>query len=271
MALQLRNMRVTINDLCAFKAQGRRFAMVTAYDYTTARILAASEVPVLLVGDSLAMVMLGYPSTLPVTMEEMLHHARAVGRGAPDQLLVGDMPFNAYHASDEDAVRNAAAFLQAGMHAVKIEGGGRIVRLCRHLVERGIPVMGHLGLTPQFINVFGGFRVQGRDERARELILEDARALEEAGAFAIVLEGIPRDLGAEVTRSLRIPTIGIGAGPDCDGQVLVCHDLLGLTQDPLPKFVRPFANLGEQAIAAVRQYAADVAAGTFPDDAHSYH
>ncbi|MEA2670152.1 MAG: 3-methyl-2-oxobutanoate hydroxymethyltransferase [Chloroflexota bacterium] len=262
---------VTVHDLQTCKREGRRFAVVTAYDYTTARILDAAGIPVLLVGDSLGMLMLGYSSTLPVSMEEMLHHARAVARGAPARLLVGDMPFDAYHASDAEAVHNAAAFLKAGMNAVKVEGGGRMVALTAHLVERGIPVMGHLGLTPQFVNSLGGMRVQGRSGEDRRRILDDAVSLQEAGAFSLVLEGVPRDLGAEVTAALRIPTVGIGAGPDCDAQVLVVHDLLGLTQDPMPKFVRPYANLGAQAVDALTAFAADVAAGSFPDDAHSYH
>jgi 3-methyl-2-oxobutanoate hydroxymethyltransferase len=262
---------VTVHDLQTCKREGRRFAVVTAYDYTTARILDAAGIPVLLVGDSLGGLMLGYSSTLPVTMEEMLHHARAVARGAPARLLVGDMPFGAYHASDAEAVHNAAAFLKAGMNAVKVEGGGRVVALAAHLVERGIPVMGHLGLTPQFVNSLGGMRVQGRSGDDRRRILDDAIALQEAGAFSLVLEGVPRDLGAEVTATLRIPTIGIGAGPDCDAQVLVVHDLLGLTQDPMPKFVRAYANLGAQAVDALTAFAADVASGAFPDDAHSYH
>ncbi|TMC49000.1 MAG: 3-methyl-2-oxobutanoate hydroxymethyltransferase [Chloroflexi bacterium] len=264
-------MPVTVCDLLAAKREGRRFAVLTAYDYTTARILAAADIPVLLVGDSLGMLMLGHRSTLPVTMADMLHHARAVARGAPEQLLVGDMPFNAYHASDGEAIANAAAFLQAGMHAVKLEGGGRVVALTHMLVERGIPVMGHLGLTPQFVNIFGGFRVQGRSPEAAERILDDARALQHAGAFSIVLEGVPRQLAGDVTRSLAIPTIGIGAGPECDGQVLVVHDLLGLTQDPMPKFVRPYGDLGARALAAARAYAHDVESGEFPDDEHSYH
>lgn len=263
-------MPVTIQSLQERKRKGERFAVMTAYDYTTARILAEAEIPVLLVGDSLGMVMLGYRNTLPVTMEEMLHHARAVARGAPDRMLVGDMPFNAYHASDEQAIANAAAFLQAGMHAVKVEGGGRVVPLVARLTERGIPVMGHLGLTPQFIHLLGGYRVQGRETEAAARIESDARALEAAGAFALVLEGVPASLAASVTAALAIPTIGIGAGPHCDGQVLVFHDAMGLTRDPLPKFVRIFAPLGDQAVAAARVYAAEVAAGTYPDDAHSY-
>jgi 3-methyl-2-oxobutanoate hydroxymethyltransferase len=263
-------MPVTIQSLAERKRRGERFAMLTAYDYTTARILAEAGIPVLLVGDSLGMVMLGYRTTLPVTMEEMLHHARAVARGAPDQLLVGDMPFNSYHASDEQAIGNAAALIQAGMHAVKVEGGGRVVPLVAKLTARGIPVMGHLGLTPQFVHVFGGYRVQGKEAEAAARIESDARELETAGAFALVLEGVPRSLAASVTRSLTIPTVGIGAGPDCDGQVLVFHDVMGLTRDPLAKFVKVFAGLGDQAVAAARAYADEVAAGTFPDDAHSY-
>jgi 3-methyl-2-oxobutanoate hydroxymethyltransferase len=264
-------MTVTIQTLLDCKRNGERFAMVTAYDYTTARILAEAGIPVLLVGDSLGMVMLGYPTTLPVTIEEMLHHARAVARGAPEQLLVGDLPFNSYHASDEEAIRNAARLLQAGMHAVKLEGGGRSVALTAQLTQRGIPVMGHLGLTPQFVNLFGGMRVQGRDEAAATGIERDARGLQDAGAFALVLEGIPRTLGAQVTRSLEIPTIGIGAGPDCDAQVLVVQDLLGLTRDRTPKFVKAFANLGADAVAALQRFAAEVRDGSFPDDAHAYH
>jgi 3-methyl-2-oxobutanoate hydroxymethyltransferase len=263
-------MPVTIRSLLERKRRGERFAVLTAYDYTTARILAEAEIPVLLVGDSLGMVMLGYRNTLPVTMEEMLHHARAVARGAPDQLLVGDMPFNSYHASDEQAIANAASFLQAGMHAVKVEGGGRVVQLVAKLTERGIPVVGHLGLTPQFINLLSGFRVQGREAEVAARIESDARELEAAGAFAVVLEGMPGPVAASVTASLTIPTIGIGAGPGCDAQVLVFHDILGLNRDPLPKFVKVFAPLGDEAVAATRAYAAEVAAGTFPDDAHTY-
>ncbi len=263
-------MAVTIPALIERKRRGERFAMLTAYDYTTARILAEAEIPVILVGDTLGMLMLGYRTTLPVTMAEMLHHARAVARGAPDQLLVGDMPFNAYHASDEQAIGNAADFLQAGMHAVKVEGGGRVSGLVEKLTQRGIPVMGHLGLTPQFVNLFGGFRIQGREVAAAAQIESDARSLERAGAFAIVLEGVPRSLAASVTRALTIPTIGIGAGPDCDGQVLVIHDMLGLTRGPVPSFVKTFATLGDQAVAAARDFAAEVTSGTYPDDAHSY-
>ncbi len=264
-------MPVTIHDLRARKERGERFVMVTAYDVAIARLLAEAGVPALLVGDSVGNNHLGYPTTLPVTMEEMLHHARAVARGAADQLLIGDMPFGSYHQSTAQAVGNAADFLRAGMHAVKLEGGGWVIEVAGRLVECGIPVMGHLGLTPQFVNAFGGFRVQGRDAEARRRILADAGALAAAGAFALVLEGIPRDLAAEVTAAVPIPTIGIGAGPDCDGQVLVVYDLLGITRGPMPKFARAYADIGDRIIAAARDFSTDVAAGSFPDDAHSYH
>ena len=267
-------MPITIRDLAAWKAAGQRFSMLTAYDYPTARLLAEAEVPVLLVGDSLADNVLGYANTIPVTMAEMLHHVRAVARGAPEQLLIGDLPFGSYQSSCAEAISSAAAFLKAGMHAVKLEGGGWVVETVARLTQRGIPVMGHLGLTPQSVNAFGGMRVQARsgDDRAR--LLADARALQEAGAFSVVLEGIPRDLAAEVTRALTIPTIGIGAGPDCDAQVLVIHDLLGITghlRGSSPKFVKPYADLGDRIVAAARAYADDVRDGRFPDDAHSFH
>jgi 3-methyl-2-oxobutanoate hydroxymethyltransferase len=264
-------MPVTIHDLRAYKQRGERFVMVTAYDVAVARLLAEAEVPALLVGDSVGNNHLGYPSTLPVTMEDMLHHARAVARGAAEQLLVGDMPFGSYHGSTEQAVGNAADLIRAGMHAVKLEGGGWVVPVVSRLVECGMPVMGHLGLTPQSVNAFGGNRVQGRSAEARKRLLEDALALEAAGAFSLVLEGIPRSLAAEVTAAVSIPTIGIGAGPDCDGQVLVVYDLLGITRGPMPKFVKPYAQVGETIVAAARAFACEVAAGSFPDDAHSYH
>jgi 3-methyl-2-oxobutanoate hydroxymethyltransferase len=265
---------ITIRDLAAWKAAGTRFIMLTAYDYPTARLLAEAEVPVLLVGDTLADNVLGYPNTLPVTMTEMLHHARAVARGAPDQLLVGDLPFGAYQGSCADAVDNAVLYLKAGMHAVKLEGGGWAVDTVAHLTQRGIPVMGHLGLTPQSVNAFGGMRVQARSASDRERLLADAHALQTAGAFSLVLEGIPRDLAAQVSRELTIPTIGIGAGPDCDAQVLVIHDLLGITghiRGMAPKFVKTYADLGDTIVSAARAYADDVREGRFPDDAHSFH
>jgi 3-methyl-2-oxobutanoate hydroxymethyltransferase len=264
-------MPVTIHDLRAYKQRGERFVMVTAYDVAVARLLAEAEIPALLVGDSVGNNHLGYPSTLPVTMEDMLHHARAVARGAADQLLVGDLPFGSYQSSTEQAVGNSADLIKAGMHAVKLEGGGWVVPVAARLVECGIPVMGHLGLTPQSVNAFGGHRVQGRSTEARQRLLEDALALEAAGAFSLVLEGIPRSLAAEVTAAVSIPTVGIGAGPDCDGQVLVVYDLLGITRGPMPKFVKPYAQVGDTIVAAARAFACEVAAGSFPDDAHSYH
>jgi len=264
-------MPVTIHTLLEHKRRGERFAMLTAYDYTIARILAAADIPVLLVGDSMGNVMLGYGSTIPVTVEDILHHARSVARGAPDQLLVGDMPFGSYQVGTDEALRNATRLLQAGMHTVKLEGAGYAAEITRKLVERGIPVMGHVGLTPQSANVLGGFRVQGKQPDAAQRIRDEACQLQDAGAYAVVLEGIPRDLARTITAELRIPTIGIGAGPDCDGQVLVVHDMLGLTQDPMPKFVRSYGDLGQRALDAARAFAQDVRDGAFPDDAHSYH
>src|SRR5690606_574046 len=224
--------KVTVPLVRAMKAQGRRIAMVTAYDYPTGRLVDEAGADIALVGDSLAMVVLGHETTLPVTVEEMLHHTRAVRRGVKRALLVAVVPFGSYQASVPEAVANAARFLQeAGADAVKVEGGRRVVEAVRQMVEHGIPVMGHLGLTPQSVRQYGGFKVQGRDEEERQALLEDAKALEEAGVFSIVLECIPAALAAEITASVRVPTIGIGAGPDCDGQVLVIHDMLGLSGD----------------------------------------
>ena len=263
----------TVLDLQRFKAEGKRFAMLTAYDYTTAQLLDAAEIPVLLVGDSAGMVMLGHPTTLPVTMDELVILARAVSRGATNALLVGDLPFLSYQASAEEALHNAGRLLkEAGMHAVKLEGGGPMaVEATRRLTEAGIPVMGHLGLTPQSVHRMGGFKVQGKDPVVAAKILAEALELEAAGAFAIVLEGIPSTLAAKVTKALAIPTIGIGAGVQCDGQVLVVHDMLGLSRGHRkPRFVKEFAQLGALVVDAARRYAAEVEAGTFPDAEHSY-
>jgi 3-methyl-2-oxobutanoate hydroxymethyltransferase len=260
-------MTVTIHDLRAWKAEGKRFAMLTAYDFPTARILDDAGIPVLLVGDSVANNVLGYEDTLPVTMDEMLHHTRAVARGAPNAMVVGDMPFLSYQVSVEEGVRNAGRFLkEGGAHAVKLEGPQ--VELTHRLVEIGIPVMAHVGLTPQSVHAMGGYRVQGRGEQAAR-VLDEAQALEKAGAFAIVLEGMPAELGGEITRSLAIPTIGIGAGPGTDAQVLVFHDLVGLSER-LPRFAKAYADLRGAISAAARAFADDVASGTFPDDEHSY-
>ncbi len=260
-------MTVTINDLAAWKAEGMRFAMLTAYDFPTARILDEAGIPVLLVGDSVASNVLGYDTTLPVTMEEMLHHTRAVARGARNALVVGDMPFLSYQVSVEEGIRNAGRFLkEGGAHAVKLEGPQ--IELTHRLVELGIPVMAHVGLTPQSVHGLGGYRVQGRGEGAAR-VLDQAQALEKAGAFAIVLEAMPSELGLEIARSVRIPTIGIGAGPGTDGQVLVIHDLLGLS-DRLPRFAKAYADLRGEIERAARAFAREVEAGTFPDPEHSY-
>lgn len=262
-------MTITVNDLRGWKTEGRRWAMLTAYDFPTARILDEAGIPVILVGDSLAQNILGYDTTLPVTMEEMLHHTRAVTRGARNAMVVADMPFLSYQVSVEEGVRNAGRFLkEAGAHAVKVEGPQ--VELTHRLVEIGVPVMAHIGLTPQSVHGMGGYRVQGRGEEAANKLLEQATAVEKAGAFAIVLEGVPADLGARLTAGLHIPTIGIGAGPGCDAQVLVITDLLGMSEGKLPKFAKAFANLRDEIAAAARAFAEDVEGGRFPDQQHSY-
>ena len=254
------------------KSTATKITCLTAYDYPTARLLDQAGVDILLVGDSLAMVVLGYESTLPVTMEEMLHHTRAVRRATRRALLVSDMPYGSYHEDPAAAVHNAVRFVkEAGAEAVKIEGGERRMELISRLVEAEIPVMGHIGLTPQSVNAFGGFRVQGKTEQAGDQLLRDARAVEAAGAFSVVLESIPREVGARITSELRIPTIGIGAGPDCDGQVLVFHDLLGLSFGHKPKFTRRYADLGEVISSAAAAYCRDVEQGRFPSDEESYH
>jgi 3-methyl-2-oxobutanoate hydroxymethyltransferase len=261
----------TVLDVQRFKDEGRRFAMLTAYDFLSARILDEAGIPILLVGDSLGMVMLGYPNTLPVTLDDMIHHAKAVARGSRQALLVGDMPFMSYHESAEQAIASAGRFIQeGGMHAVKLEGGGRVIEYTRRLTELGIPVMAHLGLTPQFVHQMGGFKVQGKTDAQAKRILADAKALEEAGAFSIVLEGVPSTLAGRVTSSVHIPTIGIGAGPQCDGQVLVFHDFIGLTTGKAPKFVKRYANLADEITRAAQSFADDVRKGTFPGPEHEY-
>jgi 3-methyl-2-oxobutanoate hydroxymethyltransferase len=250
----------------------RKIACLTAYDYPTARLLDEAGVDIVLVGDSLAMVVLGYESTLPVTLEEMLHHTRAVRRGVRRALVVADMPYGSYHGDSAETVRNAIRFVkEAGAEAVKIEGGERRMELILRLVEAEIPVMGHVGLTPQSFNALGGFRVQGKTEESAEQLLRDARAVEAAGAFAVVLESIPREVAARITAELRIPTIGIGAGPDCDGQVLVLNDLVGMSFGHTPKFVRRYADVGQMISQAAAEYCRDVQQGQFPSDQESYH
>jgi 3-methyl-2-oxobutanoate hydroxymethyltransferase len=262
-------MPVTVRDIRAFKERGERFAMLTAYDYPTAKILDEVGIPVLLVGDSVADNILGYPTTVPVTMEEMLHHIRAVARGAPNALIVGDLPFMSYQTSLEDGLRNAGRMLkEGGAQAVKFEGA--MTDLAHALVDRGVPVMGHLGLTPQSVHAMGGYRVQGRTEQDAQRLAIEAEQMAKAGAFAIVLEGIPSEVARQITESVDVPTIGIGAGPHCDGQVLVITDLLGLSDRKPAKFVKAYANLREEIARAVTEFRDEVAAGTFPDEAHSY-
>jgi len=263
-------MSITVRDLRSFKERHERFVMLTAYDFPTARILDEAGVPVILVGDSLAQNVLGYETTLPATMEEMLHHTKAVTRGAANALIVADMPFLSYQISVEEGIRNAGRFLkEAGAHAVKLEGP--MYELAATLVDRGIPVMGHLGLTPQSVHAMGGYRVQGRtDEQARRL-LDEAQGLEKAGIFSLVLEGMPAAVAAEITEMVAVPTIGIGAGPHCDAQVLVLTDLLGLGFGRYPKFAKPYADLRSVITQAVTAFREEVVSGSFPDDAHSYH
>ncbi|MGI8519218.1 MAG: 3-methyl-2-oxobutanoate hydroxymethyltransferase [Actinomycetota bacterium] len=263
-------MPITVRDLHAFKERGERFIMLTAYDASMARLLDRAGVPVILVGDTLGEVMLGHSSTVPVTMDDMIHHAAAVTRGVENAFVVGDMPFMSYQASTIEALHNAGRHLkEAGVNAVKLEGGGRVAEVVNRMVGAGIPVMGHLGLTPQSVHQLGGYRVQGRGEAAAR-ILQDAKDLEAAGAFAVVLEAVPQSLGHEVTESLSIPTIGIGAGPHCDAQVLVLHDFLGLTTGRTPRYVKRYASLGDEVTRAVQKFAREVAEGSFPDSEHSY-
>src|ERR1700687_3620380 len=271
--------KITVPELLQRKASAanspsdsKKIACLTAYDYPTARLLDEAGVDVILVGDSVAMVALGYDSTLPVTLDEMIHHARAVRRGTKHALLVADMPFGSYHSETAESLRNAVRFVkEASVEAVKVEGGERRLELIARLTEAEIPVMGHVGLTPQSVNALGGYRVQGKTTDSAEQLLRDARAVEPPGPFAVVLEAVPRELAAQITRELRIPTIGIGAGPDCDGQILVVHDLLGLTFDQTPKFARKYANVREIIAKAAKEYCEDVRGGMFPSDGESYH
>jgi 3-methyl-2-oxobutanoate hydroxymethyltransferase len=263
--------RVSITDLKAMKRRGEKIVMFTAYDYPSARLVEEAGVPVILVGDSLGMVVLGYGSTIPVTMEEMLHHVKAVVRGTKRAHVIADMPFGSYQASAEEALRNAARLLkEGGAQSVKLEGGARVAETVRKLVDAGIPVMGHVGLTPQSVNQLGGYRVQGKTPAAAVRLLNDAAALQEAGAYAIVLEGVPVHVARAITEKIEVPTIGIGAGPFCDGQVQVYHDLLGLFTDFVPKHARRYAEAGRIIIDAVRAYAGDVREGRFPAEQESF-
>jgi len=262
---------MTIPDFRKRKAEGRKIVVVTAYDALFTRIAEEAGLEVLLVGDSLGVVVQGKKDTLSVTMEDMLYHTRLVAGAAQHALVIADMPFLSYQVSVEEAVRNAGRFLQAGAAAVKLEGGAAVVDRVEAMTRFGIPVMGHLGMTPQSVHQYGGYKVQGKAADQAEVLLSDARALEAAGAFAIVLEAVPAKLAKTITQTLAIPTIGIGAGPACDGQVLVLYDLLGLFDQFAPKFVKPYAHLKADALQALRRYREEVEQGKFPTDSESYH
>jgi 3-methyl-2-oxobutanoate hydroxymethyltransferase len=263
--------KVTIRDIAEMKARGERIPMLTAYDYPTARLADEAGVPMILVGDSLGMVVLGYDSTIPVTMEDMVHHVKAVARGAKRSLIVGDLPFMSYQVDTSQALHNAGRLLQeGGAHAVKLEGGENVAEIVGRIAECGIPVMGHVGLTPQSVNSFGGYRVQGKSKDDSARLIRDAIALQEAGAFAIVLELVPSALSGIITQRLSIPTIGIGAGLHCDGQVQVLHDMLGLYTDFVPKHSRQYSRLSEAMADAFNRYIADVKNGSFPGEEESF-
>ena len=264
-------MKNTAATFAAAKAKGEKLSMLTAYDYSTAKLEDESGINGILVGDSLGNVVLGYEDTVSVTMEDMIHHGAAVARGAKNALVVVDMPFMSYEVTVEEAVRNAGRLMKGGRAgAVKLEGGVRVAEQIRAIVKAGIPVMGHIGLTPQSINVFGGFKVQGKSEEAARALLADAKAVEEAGAFAVVIEAVPAALAQMITDAVSIPTIGIGAGAGCDGQILVYQDMLGMFSDFTPKFVKRYANVGEVMREAFASYAAEVASGAFPTEEHTY-
>ena len=263
--------KVTTAVIRDMKQKKQKVAMLTAYDYGMAMVVDEAGIDIILVGDSLGMVVLGYDSTLPVTMEDMIHHTKAVCRGTKRAMVLGDMPFMSYQASVDQAVLNAGRFLQeAGAHGVKLEGGREVAEVTRRIASAGIPVMAHLGLTPQSVHQLGGYKVQGKGDTAARRMIEDAQILEEAGAFAVVLECVPVQLAREITESLTISTIGIGAGVHCDGQVLVVNDMLGTFERFKPKFVKQYAKMNSQMKDAVRQYCDEVLTGAFPDDAHSF-
>ncbi len=271
MARQAKAEKLTTHAIREMKRNKQKIAVLTAYDYATAAALDESGIDIILVGDSLGMVVLGYETTLPVTMDQMIHHTKAVSRAVRRAMVIGDMPFLSYQASPDDAVSNAGRFLQeAGAQGVKIEGGREMADITRRMTSAGIPVMAHLGLTPQSVHQFGGYRLQGKDREAAQRILDDARILEEAGAFSLVLECVPSSLAKKITQTLTIPTIGIGAGPHCDGQVLVVNDMLGVFERFTPKFVKKYANLNEIIKKAVRQYSEEVKTGAFPGEEHSF-
>jgi 3-methyl-2-oxobutanoate hydroxymethyltransferase len=264
--------KVTVPWILERKLRGEKIACLTAYDYPSARLADEAGIEMILVGDSLAQVVLGYDSTVPVTVEEILHHLRAARRATRRALLIADLPYGAYHVSEEKTLESAIRYLkEGGAEAVKMEGGRRRAALLRRMVDAEIPVIAHIGLTPQSVHAMGGYKVQGKTLESATELLADAEALEEAGAFTIILEGMPRELAAIITRRLRIPTIGIGAGPDCDGQILVFHDLAGLSFLPRAKFVRPYAETASNLRQAITRFRGDIVAGRYPDDSESYH
>ena len=264
--------KITVPTILERKLRGDKITCLTAYDYPTARLVDEAGIDVILVGDSLAQVVLGYDSTIPVTVDEIIHHLKAARRATRRALLVADLPYGAYHATDDEALRTAIRYLkEGGAEAVKFEGGKKRAALIRRMVDAEIPVMGHIGLTPQSVLALGGYKVQGKTIDAANELLADAQAIEDAGAFAVVLEGIPRELAALITHRLRIPTIGIGAGPECDGQVLVLHDVVGLSFGPPAKFVRTYADIAQAMRNAFAQFRADVTAGKYPNEQESYH
>jgi 3-methyl-2-oxobutanoate hydroxymethyltransferase len=263
--------RITINDIIQKKQDGQKISMITAYDFPFARIADEAGMDMVLVGDSLAMVVQGLENTLPVTMDEMVYHTRMVSRGAQRAMVVGDMPYLSYQVSVQEAVRNAGRFIKEGAAgAVKIEGGAEMADQIRAMTRAEIPVMAHIGLTPQALHRMGGFKVQGKSEEARKILIEEARKVEDAGAFSLLIEGVPMDLARTITESISIPTIGIGAGPHCDGQVLVLHDVIGLFERFTPKFVKKYANLGQTALEAMKSFREEIESGQFPTEEQSF-
>jgi 3-methyl-2-oxobutanoate hydroxymethyltransferase len=264
--------KITPVDIQEMKRAGEKITMLTAYDYPMALLEDRAGIDIVLVGDSVGMVVLGYENTIPVTMDEMIHHTKAVSRGARSALIIGDMPFMSYNSSEREAITNAGRFMkEGGADAVKLEGGASVADVVRAIVKAGIPVMGHIGLTPQTISMLGGFKVQGKDAKAARKIIDDAVILQEAGAFSVLLEVIPAPIARRITERLTVPTIGIGAGVHCDGQVLVVHDMLGLFDRFTPKFVKKYANLSDSILKAFESYREDVLKGVFPADQHSFH
>lgn len=262
---------MTVPEFQKIKQTGKKLVVVTAYDAIFTKIIEQAGIEVILVGDSLGVVVQGKPNTLSVTMEDMLYHTKLVAQSAEHSLVIGDMPFMSYQVSVEEAVRNGGKFLQAGAGAVKLEGGRQVVDRIQAMTRFGIPVMAHIGMTPQSVNQFGGYKVRGKDKDQAQELVEDAKTLEQAGAFSLILEAVPAGLAQTITQTISIPTIGIGAGPHCDGQVLVLYDLLGLFDDFLPKFVKPYAHLKADTLQALRRYKEEVECGKFPTDSESYH